>query len=160
MKGRPRSNRATDHVLIRVHGLRLLPPSARKPRALAAVCRRVIAAESSSARGELNVVFLDREKMRRLNRKYLDRDRDTDVIAFDYSEDPGPMPGEHPLGDIFISAHLARVQAEQFGHPVLTEALVLAAHGMLHVLGYDDSTAAERARMRRKQEAAVGSAVL
>ena len=139
--------------MIRIHGLSHLPPSARRPAAIAAVCRRALALEKVRAGGELNVVVLDRRKMRRLNRRFLGRGQDTDVIAFDYPEDPGPIPGERPFGDIFISAHLARAQAARLGHSVLSETLILAAHGMLHILGYDDSTGKARARMFRRQQA-------
>jgi probable rRNA maturation factor len=142
-------------VTIRVFGASLLPVSARRPRAVAAVCRRVLAGEKARIRGELNVVFLDRTRMRRLNRRFLGQEHDTDVIAFNYPEDPGPLAGEKPFGDIFISAHQARAQAAAQGHAVLTEALFLAAHGMLHLLGYDDASARQRAAMFRKQARAL-----
>ncbi|MDD5658087.1 MAG: hypothetical protein PHF00_12625, partial [Elusimicrobia bacterium] len=65
-RGAGRSVGGTRTVVIRVHGLPLLPPSARKPRAVASACRRALAAETAQVRGELNVVFLDRPKMRSL----------------------------------------------------------------------------------------------
>ena len=142
-------------MTIRVFGVRLLPSSARKPRAVAAVCRRVLRSERVAGRGELNVVFLERRKMRALNNRYLGHARDTDVIAFNYPEDPGPVRGGRPFGDIFISAHKARTQAAELGHPVLTEVRILAAHGTLHLLGYDDQTARGRALMSRKTAWAV-----
>jgi probable rRNA maturation factor len=145
--------------VIRVHGVSRLPPSARKPRAISSVCRRVFASEKIRSNGELNVVFLDRAKMRALNKRFLDRAHDTDVIAFDYAEDPGPFPGERPFGDIFISAYLARKQAAEHGHSVLSEVLFLTAHGALHIIGYDDSSPAKRRRMFAKQTRALaGSA--
>ena len=142
-------------LTIRVFGTSRLPPSARQPRAIIQVCRRVLKNEKLKAGGELNVVFLDRRRMRVLNKRFLGHDRDTDVIAFAYAEDPGPVKGETPFGDIFISAAQARAQAAQQAHPVLTEVLFLAAHGTLHLLGYDDSTARRRAVMFRKQERAL-----
>ncbi|MDD5628168.1 MAG: rRNA maturation RNase YbeY [Elusimicrobia bacterium] len=142
-------------MTIRVFGCSLLPASARKPRAIAEVCRRVLANERARGRGELNVVFLDRRRMRVLNRRFLGHDRDTDVIAFAYAEDPGPASGEKPFGDIFVSAFQARRQAREQGHPVLTEVLFLAAHGTLHLLGHDDSTSRRRAAMFRKQQVAL-----
>jgi len=142
-------------MMIRVFGTSLLPASARKPRDIAQVCRRVLKNEKAKSGGELNVVFLDRRRMRVLNKRFLGHDRDTDVIAFDYAEDPGPIRGAQPFGDIFISAFQARRQAAQQAHPVLTEVLFLAAHGTLHLLGYDDSTSRKRAAMFRKQEHAL-----
>jgi probable rRNA maturation factor len=138
-------------MTIRVFGASLLPASARRPRAIMQVCRRVLKDEGAARRGELNVVFLDRRRMRVLNKRFLGHDRDTDVIAFDYPEDPGPVPGGKPFGDIFISAFQARRQAAEQAHPVLAEVLFLAAHGTLHLLGYDDSTSRRRAAMFKKQ---------
>ncbi|MCX5797694.1 MAG: rRNA maturation RNase YbeY [Elusimicrobia bacterium] len=142
-------------MTIRVFGTSLLPASARKPRVIIQVCRRVLKNEKASPDGELNVVLLDRRRMRVLNQRFLGHDRDTDVIAFSYAEDPGPFKGEKPFGDIFVSAFQARKQASQQGHPVLTEVLFLTAHGTLHLLGYDDSTSRRRAAMFSKQERAL-----
>ncbi|BCW95881.1 MAG: rRNA maturation RNase YbeY [Fimbriimonadales bacterium] len=52
-----------------------------------------------------------------------------------------------PLGDIVISVETARRQAPLNGHDLLTELLMLSLHGTLHLMGYDDSTDAERAAM-------------
>ncbi len=142
-------------MTIRVFGTSRLPTSARKPRDIIHVCRLVLKNEKAESEGELNVVFLDRRRMRLLNKRFLDRSHDTDVIAFNYTEDPGPVKGVKPFGDIFISAFQARQQAAQQTHPVLAEVLFLTAHGILHLLGYDDSTARQRAVMFRKQESAL-----
>jgi rRNA maturation RNase YbeY len=52
-----------------------------------------------------------------------------------------------PLGDLVISVETARRQAPLNGHDLLTELLMLALHGTLHLMGYDDSTDAARAAM-------------
>lgn len=141
-----------ERLTLRISGLRRLPPSARRPARIRAVCRRIL---RPGAAGEVNIVVLDRSRMRALNRRYLDRGHDTDVIAFAYTEDAGPRPGERPFGDIFISAYQARRQAAELGHGALTEVLTLVAHGALHLLGYDDATERGRARMFRLQTAAL-----
>jgi probable rRNA maturation factor len=57
------------------------------------------------------------------------------------------LPDLPPLGDLVISVETARRQAPLNGHDLLTELLMLALHGTLHLMGYDDSTDAERAAM-------------
>jgi len=52
-----------------------------------------------------------------------------------------------PLGDLVISVETARRQAPLNGHDLITELLMLALHGTLHLMGYDDSTDAQRAAM-------------
>jgi probable rRNA maturation factor len=142
-------------VKVQVFGISLLPPAARKPRDISEVCRRVFKSEKARVSGELNVVILDRRRMRLLNKRFLGQGRDTDVIAFNYPQDTGPSRGEKPFGDIFLSAHLARTQAREVGHSVLSEVLFLTAHGALHILGYDDSTSRQRAEMFDKQARAL-----
>jgi probable rRNA maturation factor len=97
--------------------------------------------------GELNLVFVDDKEIRRLNKRHLGHDYATDVIAF---------PFEAPLvGDVVVSVETARRQADELGHPLLDELLTLAAHGTLHLMGYDDHKPAEKAKMFRRQDAIV-----
>jgi probable rRNA maturation factor len=68
---------------------------------------------------------------------------------------PGPEPparGSRPqLGDIVIARRIAERQAREAGHGVATELRVLALHGLLHLLGYDHESAADRGRMARAE---------
>jgi probable rRNA maturation factor len=57
------------------------------------------------------------------------------------------LPDLPPLGDLVISVETAHRQAPLNGHDLLTELLMLALHGTLHLMGYDDSTDAARAAM-------------
>lgn len=140
-------------MTVRVFHIGRLPPSARRPALIAAACRRALKAEAAPEKGDLNVVIMDRDGMRTLNKAYLGHDHDTDVIAFPYSDKP--QAGE-PFGDVCISAYQARRQAVQQGHGVLKEVLTLAVHGTLHLLGYRDDTAARRSAMFRRQDLILG----
>jgi probable rRNA maturation factor len=81
------------------------------------------------------------DELRRLNRAYAGTDAVTDVLSFAGSE--------NHLGDIAISWPMVVRQAEEFGEPALTEFGLLAVHGMLHLLGWDHATPAERREMSR-----------
>lgn len=136
-------------MVIRISGTSLLPPAARKTALLARACRLALGPKARRA-GELNVVFVGRAEMRRLNWSFLRHRHDTDVIAFPYAPVPGdPAPA---FGDVYVSAHMVRAQARALGHPPLTEALTLVLHGTLHLLGYRDSSPALKARMFRRQD--------
>ncbi|MGH7351161.1 MAG: rRNA maturation RNase YbeY, partial [Candidatus Methylomirabilales bacterium] len=69
-----------------------------------------------------------------------------DVLAF-----PQPQgfasPGPHLLGDVVISVDTAARQAKAHGHSLNQELALLLIHGLLHLLGYDDSRPAARRRM-------------
>ncbi|MFN3691063.1 MAG: rRNA maturation RNase YbeY, partial [Fimbriimonadales bacterium] len=80
-------------------------------------------------------------------------DHATDVLSFGYAAAESLVPAEHdpiPLGDIVISVETALRQASRNGHDLLSELLMLALHGTLHLMGYDDSTEMERARMNAR----------
>jgi probable rRNA maturation factor len=88
----------------------------------------------------------DRE-LRRLNKAYARTDSVTDVLSFAGS-------GDH-LGDLAISWAMVARQASEFGQPQLTEFGLLCVHGMLHLLGWDHTSAAERKEMARLTIAAL-----
>ncbi len=145
----------TQEITVNVFGLRLLPPAARKPGLIKKACLTTLRAEGIGRGGELNVVFVDRRRMLELNKKFLNHTHDTDVIAFEYDGKetlPGQPAAEAAFGDIYICASQARVQAKELEHSVLKEALTLAVHGTLHLIGYDDATPRQKAAMFRKQD--------
>jgi probable rRNA maturation factor len=141
-----------ESLTVRVDGLSALPRAARRPALYASAVRRAFALEKSKLRGEVSVVFVTRAKMLALNVQYLGHDSDTDVVTFQHERVPGVPADESPVGDIFISAWMAARSAKELGHPVLMEALTLAAHGALHLLGHDDHAPREKARMFRRQD--------
>ena len=102
-------------------------------------------------------MFVSRAKMLEINRRYLGHEHDTDVITFQHDIPRGLPPAGLPLGDIFISAWMARLQARELGHATRLEAATLATHGALHLLGHDDSTPRAKARMFKIQDRIVAA---
>ena len=99
---------------------------------------------------ELAVVVTDDETLHELNLRHRGVDAPTDVLAF-HDEKRGPFvsaPGlPRYLGDVIISFPRAETQAEDAGHAVQAELQLLVAHGILHLLGYDDSTEEQQTQM-------------
>jgi len=95
----------------------------------------------------VNLVYTGGPGIKALNRRFLGKDRLTDVIAFNLP--PAPVPGS-PWGEIYICAPVAARQARTMGHSLLTELLVLTVHGALHLAGMDDATPALRRRMNER----------
>jgi probable rRNA maturation factor len=103
--------------------------------------------------GELNFVFVGKEEIKRVNKKYLNKNKLTDVIAFRYPKiDTVSEKGDMPFGDIFICIPQAQKQAKRFGHDLNDELLVLMAHGVLHLSGMRDYTPKERREMEISTE--------
>jgi probable rRNA maturation factor len=63
-----------------------------------------------------------------------------------------------PLGDIAISRDAVERQAAQAGHSTTWELAYLLAHGVLHLVGYDDQTDAGYQAMVAHQEAVLARA--
>lgn len=97
------------------------------------------------------MLLCDDAVIRHLNTVHRGIENATDVLSF---------PQEDPvvLGDIVISLDTAQRQAAAAGWPPENEVALLAVHGLLHLLGYDDETAAEAARMRDLSASALADA--
>jgi probable rRNA maturation factor len=141
-----------ESLTVHVSGLSSLPRAARKRALIAAAVRGAFALEKSKRRGDIGVVFVSRAEMRSLNLQYLGHDGDTDVITFEHEPFPGVPASEQPIGDIFISGWMVARSARELRHSQLHEALTLAAHGALHLLGHDDHAPRAKARMFRRQD--------
>ena len=100
---------------------------------------------------DLNIAFVEDDYMTELHIKWMDEPGPTDVLSF-----PMDMP-ENPddavtLGDIVIAPTVAATQAATAGHSVDHEIFILAAHGLLHILGYDHADPDEEKVMFALQE--------
>ncbi len=95
---------------------------------------------------EISVVFCDDLFIQTLNAEYRGKHKPTDVLSF-AQDDPDI------LGDIIISLPTAARQAKAADWPLESEIALLGVHGLLHLLGYDDETAAGAWEMQRRTEA-------
>ena len=103
---------------------------------------------------ELSVTFVDDQEMEELHIKWMDEPGTTDVLSF-----PMDMPENKDdavtLGDIVIDPIVAAEQAATAGHSTEHEIYILAAHGLLHILGYDHADKDEEKVMFELQETIV-----
>jgi probable rRNA maturation factor len=103
---------------------------------------------------ELSVTFVDDKEMEELHIKWMDEPGTTDVLSF-----PMDMPeGKNDpvmLGDIVIDPIVAKNQAATAGHSTEHEIYILAAHGLLHILGYDHANKDDEKVMFDLQETIV-----
>jgi rRNA maturation RNase YbeY len=102
------------------------------------------------SRDELSVLFVSDRTIRQFNKAYLDHDSPTDVLAFPQHKGSSSLQ-PHLLGDVVISVETAVRQAKEHGHSLDQELALLLIHGILHLVGYDDTTPAARRRMWAKQ---------
>ncbi len=101
-----------------------------------------------------NIIFVDNKKIRELNSKYRNIDKETDVISFalEDEKEENVYLEKRMLGDIYISLDKAKSQAFEYGHSLKREISFLAVHGLLHLLGYDHMNKKDEEIMFGKQE--------
>ncbi len=125
---------------------------------------------------EVNLLVRGDAGLRELNRTYRGKDESTDVLSFPVLDEPlAEAPAEElwqdvtkpevhfvtapglplQLGDIAISYPTVLRQAAEAGHSSLHEFAFLLAHGILHLIGFDDQTEAGYQRMVALQNAAL-----
>jgi probable rRNA maturation factor len=131
-----------------------MPVSVVSPRSLTGLARPlstlVCAALALEGRrpGEVAVVLTDDAQLRDLNRRWRGLDRATDVLSFGYDDGQGEVAD----GDVVVSLERARAQAQRCRVTEGRELARLVVHGALHLAGLDHQSAAERRRMRAREE--------
>lgn len=94
---------------------------------------------------DISVVFTDDDYLLEVNKQYLNHDYYTDVITFDYSVFP------EVSGDIMISLDRVKENAETLSVSFQEELNRVVYHGLLHLCGYKDKSAADEKLMRSKE---------
>jgi probable rRNA maturation factor len=94
----------------------------------------------------ISLAVVDDPTIHDLNRRYLEHDEATDVISFVLDQKDGIVDGQ-----IVVSADTAAASADRFGWSPADELLLYAIHGTLHLVGFDDRTAAAQRSMRQRE---------
>ena len=118
---------------------------------LVALARHVLDAMRVHAQAELSIVLVDEPAMEQLNRQWMDEQGPTDVLSFPMDELRPGVDDEEPqsglLGDVVLCPQVASRQARSGGHSSEEELLLLTAHGILHLLGFDHAEPADERQM-------------
>jgi rRNA maturation RNase YbeY len=96
--------------------------------------------------GELAFIFCSDEKILEVNQNFLQHDYYTDIITFDYCKD------EIVSGDIFISVERVADNATSHNVEYKAELLRVLAHGILHLIGFQDKTPKNKKEMTENED--------
>jgi len=110
----------------------------------------VLQMEGYPSESEISIVLVNNDYIRELNFTYRGLDSPTDVLSFPLHD--AEEEGDNILGDVVISLEKAQEQALNYGHSLRREVAFLAAHGILHLVGYDHMDEAAEKEMEAKQE--------
>jgi probable rRNA maturation factor len=123
-------------------------PSTRlpSPAALRRWVRRTLARDA-----QVTVRFVGRREGQTLNALYRGKDYPTNVLTFVY-DDEGTL-----AGDIVLCAPVLRHEAKLQGKTLARHCAHLVVHGMLHLQGYDHTTARAARAMEARETAILAS---
>ena len=109
----------------------------------------------------LEVLIVDEQTIKEINRDYRNKDAVTDVISFALDDE---VEGEivargqpnRLLGTIIICGPVAERQAQEYNHSLKREMKFLFVHGLLHLLGYDHMNKEDEIEMFALQDKIIG----
>lgn len=117
---------------------------------------RTIAANNGYRIGALNYIFCSDSYLLEINKKYLGHDYLTDIITFDSTDDyKGIYPDGTLCGDIYISVDTIEYNGKEYGEGFDRELHRVIAHGLLHIIGYDDTDQIKQEEMTRQENLAL-----
>jgi probable rRNA maturation factor len=96
---------------------------------------------------DLNIILCSDEYLYKMNVSYLKHRTYTDIITFDYSQGVSPISGE-----LYISIERVLDNALKLALNSKDELHRVMVHGLLHLCGYSDKSAASKAEMRKREE--------
>ena len=91
----------------------------------------------------LQINIVSSQCITKINSEFLNHDYSTDIVTLNYSGRSRELEGE-----LYISYDDAKKNADSFGCSLNSEIIRLVIHGILHMLGYDDHTDEDIARMK------------
>lgn len=90
----------------------------------------------------LSVAFVSGAEIKKLNRKYREKNKVTDVLSFNYRDS----------GEIVICLEQAEKQAKIAKHSVTKELTMLLIHALLHLKGYNHEEKPKEAALMHQRE--------
>lgn len=108
----------------------------------------------------ISVTLTTPEEIRKINNKFRNIDKETDVLSFPMFEkneidelvqaQNNKIP--ETIGDVVISIDRVTEQAKEYGHSFERELAYMVVHGFYHLMGYDHMQEDEKQVMREKEE--------
>lgn len=126
-------------------------PDAVNETTISSLVSHVLTCEGFTEEWQVGVQFVDDPTMQAAHAEFMDIDEPTDIMTFPYADDDDIWGESEAGGDLIISVDTARENAEVAGWSHADELHFLVAHGLLHLIGWDDHSDTDRAAMLNRQ---------
>jgi probable rRNA maturation factor len=111
---------------------------------------RTICKRFGVSKARISIGIVDDAEISDLNKKFLNHEGTTDCLSFDLSDETEPE--ERKVFDLIVNGELAIREAARRGHDAQAELALYVTHGLLHDLGFDDSTTEQAGRMHQTED--------
>jgi len=114
------------------------------------ICNRFTRHQIRDTRYEISIAIVDDAKIRKVNSQFLNRKSTCDCLSFDLSDDEGQRSSK--LFELVVNGEMAVKEANSRGHSSEAELALYITHGLLHNLGFDDSTQSQAQKMHDTED--------
>jgi probable rRNA maturation factor len=144
------SSRQDQDIIIQItqnfNGINISPHKIKK--LAKAVCNRFAGDKSQDTKYEISIAIVDDNEIRELNKQFLNSSAATDCLSFNLSDgEKGPK-----IFDLVVNGEMAVRQANQLVHSSEAELALYITHGLLHNLGFSDSTKNQARKMHDTED--------
>jgi probable rRNA maturation factor len=108
------------------------------------VAKKVLSGENRRTEN-ISLVFVSKEEIKKLNKKFRKKNKATDVLSFELNE------GKN-IGEIVICPDIVKENAKKYGNTIKSEIMKVFVHGILHLLGYDHEKSKKEEKLMEKKQ--------
>ena len=98
----------------------------------------------------VSIAIVDNAQIRNINARFLNRKSATDCLSFDLSDEQTSESDKS--FELVVNGQLALKEAKLRGHNAEAELALYIAHGLLHNLGFNDSTVKQAKKIHRMED--------
>ena len=110
------------------------------------LARKILSEKSLNDKAIISIIFCDNKTLNNFKIKYFNEDVFTDIVTFKIEDKP------FLEAELYISTEMAIQNAKEFKVSLDNEIIRLISHGILHLIGYDDSNNSLSKKMFSVQE--------
>jgi probable rRNA maturation factor len=106
-----------------------------------AICNRF-----KLSKATISIAIINDAQIRKINKKFLNKDHPTDCLSFNLSDN------KKSSFELVVNGEMAVRQAKLRGHSSEAELALYITHGLLHHLGFNDSTKKQAEKMHNAED--------